>query len=233
MHDRYAYRPPGQDAGFAGPLDSRLSGTGLLADDLWLMAHDERTGRALLSVRPLGLGVAGGLLAELMTGPHPAIQMRPDGLLEIRPEVWPRTVKAHPLLTCMAAEPQLLPVRDWLLFLARTAAGEVGARLERAGYVTRTRRRVPGRPPRLVPADRDWAFAPITRATAALRRPSGPYGLILAGLAVACGLGYRLELYLPGAGPAAEAAADGLPGDLQQLITWTQTAVSAAVLSRT
>jgi hypothetical protein len=56
---------------------------------------------------------------------------------------------------------------------------------------------------------------------------------VLAGLAVACGLGYRLDLYLPGAGPAVEAAVAGLPEDLRQLIAQTQTAVSAAVLSRT
>jgi hypothetical protein len=62
----------------------------------------------------------------------------------------------------MAAEPQPLPVRYWLLFLARTAASEVGVRLEQAGYVTRSR--LPGRPARLVPADRDGAFAPRTGA---------------------------------------------------------------------
>jgi hypothetical protein len=233
MHDRYAYRPSGQDAGRTGPLDSKLSGTGRLADDLWLLAHHEVTGRPHLHPRQLGLGLAGGLLAELMTGPHPAIGLRHDGLLQIRPEIPPRAVQADPLLRQMAAEPQLLPVRDWLGFVSRSAAGEVGARLEQAGYLTRNRRRVPGLPARLVPADRDWAFAPIPRITAALRRPPGPYGVVLAGLAVACGLGYRLELYLPGAGPAAEAAVAGLPGDLRQLIAWTQTAVSAAVLSRT
>jgi hypothetical protein len=73
----------------------------------------------------------------------------------------------------------------------------------------------------------------MTRITAAVRRPSGSYGVVLAGLAVACGLGYRLDLYLPGAGPAVEAAVAGLPEDLRQLIAQTQTAVSAAVLSRT
>jgi hypothetical protein len=226
-----SYRPV-SSYGRAGPLDSRLRGTGRLADDLWLLAHHEVTGRPHLHVRQLGLGLAGGLLAELMTGPHPAIGLRHDGLLAIGPEVTRRAIDVDPLLRQMAAEPQLLPVRDWLGFLARTAAAEVGARLEQAGYVTRTRR-VPWRPARLVPADRDWAFAPIPRTTAALRRRPDQYGVVLAGLAVACGLGYRLELYQAGAGPVIEAAAAGLPGDLRQLIACTQTAVSAAVLSRT
>lgn len=230
MPDSYV---PASGYGLAGPLESRLRGTGRVADDLWLLAHHEVTGRPHLHARQLGLGLAGGLLAELMTGPHPAIQLWYDGVVAIRPEVPPKAVKAHPLLSQIAAEPQLLPVRDWLLFLSRTAAAQVGVRLEQAGYVTRSRRRLPGLPARLVPADRDWAFAPMTRATAALRRPPGPYGIVLAGLAVACGLGYRLDLYMTGAGPAAEAAVAGLPGELRQLIAQTQTAVSAAVLSHT
>src|SRR5260370_30137441 len=44
----------------------RLSGTGLLADDLYLMAHDDVSGRPFLQPRAVGLGLAGGLLAELM-----------------------------------------------------------------------------------------------------------------------------------------------------------------------
>ena len=46
---------------------ARLSGTGRLADDLYyLMAHHEVSGRPLLQPRAAGLGLAGGLLAELM-----------------------------------------------------------------------------------------------------------------------------------------------------------------------
>jgi len=37
-----------------------------VADDLYLLAHDDRTGKALLPPRPLGTGLAGALLAELM-----------------------------------------------------------------------------------------------------------------------------------------------------------------------
>lgn len=43
-----------------------LRGTGYLADDLYLIAHHERTGRPLLSPRAAGLGLAGALLAELV-----------------------------------------------------------------------------------------------------------------------------------------------------------------------
>ena len=49
-----------------------LSGTGRLADDLYLMAHHELTGRPFVQPRALGTGLAGGLLAELMLGPASA-----------------------------------------------------------------------------------------------------------------------------------------------------------------
>jgi hypothetical protein len=45
---------------------ARLSGTGRLADDLYLMAHHEVTGKPYLQPRAAGLGLAGALLAELM-----------------------------------------------------------------------------------------------------------------------------------------------------------------------
>ena len=49
-------------------MSGGLGGTGLVADDLYLMAHHEISGRPLLQPRPLGMGLAGALLAELMLG---------------------------------------------------------------------------------------------------------------------------------------------------------------------
>jgi Golgi phosphoprotein 3 (GPP34) len=43
-----------------------LSGTGRVADDLYLMAHHEISGKPYVQSRALSLGLAGGLLAELM-----------------------------------------------------------------------------------------------------------------------------------------------------------------------
>ena len=42
----------------------------------------------------------------------------------------------------------LYPVREWLLFLARTAANDVAGRLERSGYWARAGRWRPWRPGR-------------------------------------------------------------------------------------
>ncbi|HEY5985743.1 MAG TPA: GPP34 family phosphoprotein, partial [Streptosporangiaceae bacterium] len=47
-------------------MDPGLSGTGRVADDVWLLAHHELTGKPYVAPRAVGLGVAGGLLAELL-----------------------------------------------------------------------------------------------------------------------------------------------------------------------
>lgn len=44
----------------------QLTGTGRIADDLYLLAHDDATGRPFLQPRALGVGLAGALLAELI-----------------------------------------------------------------------------------------------------------------------------------------------------------------------
>jgi hypothetical protein len=232
MPDIYLIRPAGVHGRY-GPLDSGLRGTGRVADDLFMLAHDDRSGRPRLAPRPLGLGLAAGLLAELMLGEHPAIRLGLDGTVGIAREVPRAVITRHPLLDKVDLEPALRPVPDWLAFLARTAARDVGARLEQAGYLTRVTRRLPGRPARLVPADATWAFAPVTRVTAALdpRRVPEPYTAALAGLAYACGLGFRVEPYLT-ARRTVEDTVSGLAPDLRALIRQTQITVSSAVLSR-
>jgi hypothetical protein len=219
--------------GRSGPLDSGLRGTGRVADDLFLMAHDDRSGRPLLAARPLGLGVAAGLLAELMLGGQPAIRVGHDGTLRISVNVSAAVVSGHPLLRQIDLEPWFHPVPDWLAFLSRGAVRDVGIRLEEAGYLTRASRRLPGRPTRLVPADASWAFAPVSRVAAALdpRRRPEPYTAVLAGLAYACGLEFRVQPYLT-AGSTVQGTVSWLTPHLQALIRHTQITVSNAVLSR-
>ena len=131
MHERRAAGPAGR--GYPGPLDAGLSGTGLVADDLYLLAHDDRTGRPLLPPRPLGTGLAGALLAELMLARLIGLRLRHRG--RDRPDVPPAAVQGHVLLKLIADEPGPLPVRAWLGFLGRTAARDVALRLEQAGYL--------------------------------------------------------------------------------------------------
>ena len=228
MHEQRAWRPVGHR--YLDSPDSRLHGTGLLGDDLYLMAHDDRTGRPLLSPRPLGTGLAGALLAELMVAGF--VRLLPDVAVVIRDHV-PRTaVDGHAVLKLIDAEPEPLPVRDWLRFLSRTAARDVGLRLERAGYLTRAGSRLLGRS-RMVPTNPNAAHMPVLRALSALDpgREIATYTAALAGLATGCGLGFRLEQNQTRAGRTVTQAVACLNPDLRVLITQIQINVCAAVLS--
>jgi hypothetical protein len=85
----------------------------------------------------------------------------------------------------------------------------------------------------MVPVNPDWAFAPMTRVRAALdpARTVTEYAAVLAGLAVASGLGFRLDQYQAQASRSTADVVAHLPAGLRQLITQTQITVSSAVLS--
>ena len=207
-----------------------LGGTGWLADDLYLMAHDERTGRLLLSARAAGLGLAGAVLAELVLAGCVRVT---GGQLTATGVAPPGDGLAAGVLSVLASEQPPRPVADWLAFLGRTAPADVATRLEQAGYLIPIPAR-PWRAARWRPADPDCAFAPIVRVESALSpaRPADAQSVTLAGLAAACGLGARLALYLtPGARARIDQATAQLGPGLRDLITGTQAAVGAALLA--
>lgn len=206
-----------------------LSGTGRLADDLYLVAHHEITGKPHLQPRALGLGVAAGLLGELML---PGAIYLTRGLVMIGDGPRPADELTGRILNLIGSEREELGPRDWLLFLSRTATAEAARRLEAAGYVARVRGRRLSRSPRRVPADPDCAFAPLARVKSALSGPVTAQQVLLGRLAVACGLGHHLSLYLP---PDAEHRLEHLaryldPG-LRELIAATQATVDGALLA--
>ena len=210
---------------------ARLGGTGRLADDLYLLAHHDVTGRPYLQPRAIGIGLAGALLAELMLADR--ICIWPDGV-GAAGRTPPEDGLALRVLDLVVSERERLPARDWLLFLARTSAQDVAQRLEQSGYLTQASPRRPWRAERWVPVDSDCAFAPLTRAQSALNpsRPATAQGAALAGLAAACGLGSRLLPYgPPGARRCLDEAVRQLPSGLRDLIAQTQAAVDAAVLT--
>jgi len=233
VHERHSYRP-GDRLGHPGPLNRGLSGTGRVGDDLYLAAHDDRSGKPQLPRRQLGLGLAGGLLAELLLDGSICVQR---GCIAItagtrgpdQEEPLIRRVRGQ-----IASEPDLYPVRDWLRFLAPAAAGDIAGRLAQAGYLTYARARMPGRPARYVPADPDWAYAALSRVRAALNpaRSFAAGEVMLAGLVVACGLSFRLDHDLSSpAGVSAEQAIGMLPPELRELIVQTRAAVDSTVLA--
>jgi len=206
-----------------------LGGTGRVADELYLIGHHEVTGRVHLSPRAVGLGLAGALLAELVLAG--AVTVEAGTVMPAGPG------RADALTAAVAGqiagETPHRPVADWLAFLARSASGDVAARLASAGYLAPARRR-PWQAARWQPTDPDCAFAPIARLKAALHldQPGDAQSIALAGLASACGLGPRLALYLPaGARTRTDALVSLLPPELREVIAQTQAAVDAAVLA--
>ncbi len=209
---------------------ARLSGTGLLADDLYLLAHNDVTGRSYLQPRAAGLGLAGALLAELVLAGK--IKIWRDGPVVIDGSP-PRDELACATLALLKSE--LRPARDWLLFLARSAARHVARRLEDSGYLTRVGSRRPWRDHRWVPVDSDCAFAPVVRVRLALdpSKTTTIESLTLAGLAVACGLGPRLASYASsGSLRSLEQSVRQLPPDLREVIAQTQAAVDGLLLAQ-
>jgi hypothetical protein len=208
-----------------------LAGTGLLADDLWLLAHDDRTGRPFLHSRAAGLGMAGGLLGELLL----AGVIRCDPFVVMSPEAGPPgDGLARQVAGVIAREPEVLDAGTWVQYLARTAASDVACRLASAGCLTA----VPGRwrrGKRWRPNDPDQAFAPVTRAKAALDPglPVTAESGALAGLATACGLSPRLLAYAPpGRCRDPDEVIAALPDGLREVITQTRAATDSAVLAQ-
>jgi hypothetical protein len=216
----------------AGEAGAGLGGTGRLADDLYLVAHNDVSGRAHLQPRALGLGLAGALLAELMLAGQ--LGVRRDGIVAVvtgsgAPADW----LAGLIRGQVAAEREPHGLRDWLLFLGGTATGKVPRRLEQAGYLTCVPVRWPRRGVRWVPVDRDCAFAPLLRARSALdpSRPVPVTAAALAGLADACGLGQLLLQYAPPGACHPEQAAGQLHPAMRDLIAQTRAAVDSALLA--
>jgi Golgi phosphoprotein 3 (GPP34) len=215
-----------------GTVAAQLAGTGRLADDLYLMAHNDSTGRPYLQPRATGLGLAGALLAELLLAGGAGISS--DGTVTAGGAPPADQLMAQ-IQNQITGECEPLPAGEWLQFLGRTAAGDVGRRLAGAGYLIGAPRR-PWRAGRWVPADPDCAFMPLNRARSALdstRAPAG-YAAALAGLAAACGLETRLLAYAPSAPGrrSPQEAAALLPVPLRELIAQTQAVVDSAVLAQ-
>ncbi len=208
-----------------------LACTGLIADDLYLLAHDDLSGKPFLQPRALGIGLAAGLLAELAV--EEAIRIQDDQVIPagLAPDA---DNLARCVLRLLYHERQPLPARTWLAFLAASSGEQVAHRLERAGYLMRTASRWPWQPARWMPADADCAFAPLIRVCAVLDegRPVTVPGALLAGLAAASGLEPRILPYgPPDARGRLDRAVRQLSPDLRELIAQTRSAVDTTVLS--
>jgi len=210
----------------------RRVGTGRLGDELYLVAHDDVTGRPRLHPRAAALGVAAGLLAELMLGGQ--LTAGPDATLAAAADApAPGDALAARVLARVAAEREPLGIRDWLAFLARTAGTDVASRLAQAGYLEAVPARWPLGRDRWIPVDQSRAFAAVVRARSALdpARPLAVPAAALAGLADAAGLRPLLLQYAPAPARDPGEVTAVLPPGLRDLITHARAAADSALLA--
>jgi hypothetical protein len=208
---------------------------GVLADQFFLIAHEDRTGRSRLHPRATGLGLAAALIGELMLEGRVRIF---DGDLHIVSRQPPRDSLTHDILDLLIAQPQHTDVRTWLAFLSQDAAVKVGERLMRSGAVEPvTRRKMLSTQTLYMPnneAQRNAAaWAPMRLANLLVRGlEMSTSDRVLAGLVVATGLTRHVlwdfevhrhaMLLLP-------TAVGSLPGDLRELIEYTEASVGSVL----
>lgn len=206
----------------------------LLADEYWLLAHDETSGQPRLSERITGLGLAGALLGELaLLG---KIDIGADEALLVDDRRTPDDPLQHALLDQIRRE-NPLPVRDWLVYVGQDAADRVADRLAHAGLVTRYDSRLPWRGQRWVPADVNTAGAPGALLVSALMRDTEltTRAALLGGLCLATGLDrtalWEVRASFPGQITRLRSALDALPEPLPALLSHTGAAVGHIVAS--
>ncbi|MFB9965297.1 GPP34 family phosphoprotein [Sinosporangium siamense] len=209
-----------------------LSGS-LLANDLYFVLHNDRTGRMRLHPRVTGLGLAGAVLGELMLAGHITAGIAAGevrlALVNTHPTGDPVTQKA---LDHIIAEPSH-SFRTWLQFLGQSAPADVGSRMIQAGLLHPPARRswLRAAPPP-TPVDPNTAMWPIGRLNLAVERrePLNEQDNVLLGLVSAAG-GARVVLWDQDPDYLAHATA-ALPVHLRELVAQTEAAVGDAVISR-
>ncbi|BBH66374.1 hypothetical protein ACTI_30590 [Actinoplanes sp. OR16] len=207
-----------------------------MADQYYLIAHEDRTGRSRLHPRATGLGLAAALLSELVLEGRIGVA---DGELFIVDRHPPRDALSHDVLDLLSAQSQHTDVRTWLAFLSQDAALRVAERLMRVGAVEMvTRRRMLGSTQTLympnTARQRNAAAWASTRIANILVRGMdlNLSDRMLVGLVVATGLTrhvmYGFEMY-PHIYHALPSMIASLPNDLREIVECTEQSVGTAL----
>jgi len=159
-----------------------------LSDDLFLIAHCDRTGRPRLHPLVCGVALGGGLLGELMlTGHLHAVA----GRARLRGRRPPEDRTCRGLFDALSREPHR-DLSAWPALLSRSAGRAVTARVLGSGLVVpvRYRRGLLARGTAYRPVDGNGAYWRSARLARVLDGPGPPRprDVLLAGLVEACGL---------------------------------------------
>jgi hypothetical protein len=205
----------------------------LLADDFFLIAHDDRDGRSRLSPKSVELGLAGALIGELVLEQRVFVEGPRLRLISRDP---PSDALAHTTLATMLAEPQHREVRTWLAYLGQTAVDAIGQRLVRAGVVQQQQiRKLLKTTVRYVANDINLPAGRVVRLRRLLTsgEPMRVADTTLGGLAEATGLtGHILWDTDAASVRRLHTMITALPPPLRDLIVQVEAAVGDAVLSQ-
>lgn len=212
-----------------------------LADNLWLIAHHEYSGKSHVSDRALAFGLAGSLLGELVLHNKLTLSPRADLVLTTtEPPTEGLARKVHSLIAAEQARPrgvQVTQTRDWLVYLSEFAAGWTVRRLVHAGYVEKVHgRRALGlvRTTHHQVTDVNHAILPAVGIASRLtrRQPIPAFDVAFAGFALVTGLEKQLLLDVDTGGRTyLRRLLGGLPKSLGSLVAETESAIGDAVLS--
>ncbi|MFI6073560.1 GPP34 family phosphoprotein [Actinoplanes sp. NPDC051343] len=207
----------------------------MLADQYFLIAHEDRTGRSRLHPRATGLGLAGALIGELILEGRIGIA---DGDLIILDRHPPTDALAHDILDLLIAQSRHRDVRTWLAFLSQDSAARVGERLMRLGAVEPVvRRRMLSTQTLYMPNSAEQrnaaAWAPARLANLLVRGVEMSVSdRLLVGLIAATGLTrhvlYDFEMHRH-AFQTLPNAVESLPSDLRELVEITEASVGSVL----
>lgn len=140
-----------------------------VAADLFLAAHDMNSGKLVLAEAPLGVSLAGGLLADLILSRCVVAQ---EGQLLVGERLKPPDEAARFLVDdlSMRVGAGWAPMRDWVIWYRASAFELVATRMLQAGLVTAQQHRRFGRTSvRYLPANPGEAFIRSQRISSYLR----------------------------------------------------------------
>jgi hypothetical protein len=206
----------------------------LLTDELFLIAHDEYSGKPAVSVEVLETGLAGALLGELVFARRVVIANNAVALVDPRP--W-REQLSDFAIGELARKGDAYPARAWVEYLRDGLREAVGRRLEGRGVVRREEirsgltRRVSARFPG---ADPVWATRPRVKLGYALGRRGAlnHRSAVLAALVHATGMDRLfVDVYGQVAREQLAEAAGTLPMALAKLAAGVDMAVAAIALT--
>jgi hypothetical protein len=105
-----------------------------VADEVFLVGHDEYSGKCIANQAVLGCGLAGGVLIEMMLAGRIALL---DGRIVVR-DARPYAERVtDAALTEMLKRRDTFPPRSWVEYLCGDVRDIVGERLEAAGMIRR------------------------------------------------------------------------------------------------